>query len=168
MYVPNSAPEEDPPEEELDYEDAPRTPEGSPTHRTIGGIPTPLSEHPSTAKRKRGSTNKRPRLRSESPTGPSLRRPKHVDEYWSCSPEHWASLSLEAKQHWSHVGRIEETDDGELAGRSCNSCTSAEQTCMVYTDAGKSIYDPEGHACTFCRSTYQPCVFGGRRRLSTG
>lgn len=173
MIVPDTAPEEDPPEEELGHEeqgDAPRTPEGSPTHRTIGGIPTPLSEDPPTPKRKRGrprgSTNKRPRPRSESPTGPPLRRPKQLGEYWSYTPAQWATLRVEEKRHWSHVGRIEETDDGERAARSCRSCGSAEQDCMVYTDAAKWIYDPEGHACTFCRSTYQPCVFGGRRRLS--
>ena len=175
MYVPNSAPEEDPPEEEFDYretEDAPRAPEVSPTHRMIGGIPTPLSGDPPTAKRKRGrprgSTNQGRRPRSESPTGLQLRRPRHLGEYWSWSAEQWAALSLEDKHHWSHVRRIEETDDGERAARSCNSCASAEQNCMVYTDAAKSIYDPEGHACTFYRSTHQPCVFGGRRRLNIG
>jgi len=182
MIVPNSAPEEDPPEEELDHSehaatnDALRTPSGSPgphtTHQTIGGIPTPLTRDPPTAKRKRGrppgSTNKRPRPRSESPTRLLPRRPKHVGEYWSCTAQQWADLSLESRHHWSHVGRIEETDDGERAGRSCNSCVIAERVCMVYTDAAKSIYDPEGHACTFCRSTLQACLFGGRRRLSSG
>jgi hypothetical protein len=178
MVVPNSAPEEDPPEEELDHGEqlAPRTPSGSSvpqiTRHTIGGTPTPLSEDRPTPKRKRGrpegSTNKRPRPRSESPTRPLPRRPKRLNEYWSCTAEQWAALSLEAKHHWSHVGRIEETDDGERAVRSCNSCMTAEQTCMVYTDAAKWIYDPEGHACTFCRSTHQPCVFGGHRRLGNG
>ena len=174
MYVPNSAPEEDPPEEleHGEIEDAPRTPERSPTHRIIDGIPTPLSVDPPTAKckrgRPRGSTNKRARPRSESPTGSRLRRPRYIGEYWSWPAQQWAALSLEDKHHWSHVGRIGETDDGERAARSCNSCASAEQTCMVYTDAAKSIYDPEGHACTFCRSTHQPCVFDGRRRPNAG
>jgi hypothetical protein len=178
MYVSKSAPEEDPPEEELEHEemaaadDTPKTPRGSPgpqpTHQTLNGIPTPLSEDRPIAKRKRGrpkgSLNKRPRPRSESPARPLLRRPRYLNEYWSCSPEEWSTLSLEGKHHWSHVGRIEETDDGERAARRCNSCESADQICMVYTDAAKSIYEPDGHACTFCRSTYQPCVFGGRRR----
>jgi hypothetical protein len=178
MIVPNSAPEEDPPEEEVDHGEQlePRTPSGSPgphtTYHPIGGIPTPLTEDRPTAKRKRGqpegSTNERPRPPSESPQRPLPRRPERLSEYWSCTAEQWATLSLEARHHWSHVGRIEETDDGEPAVRSCNSCMTAEHTCMVYTDAAKSIYDPEGHACTFCRSTYQPCVFGGRRRLSYG
>jgi len=130
MYVPNSSPEEDPPEEELQHEDAaPRTPRGSPdpppTHDTLGGIPTPLSEEMPTTKRKRGrpkgslNKNKRPRPRSQSPTRPPLRRPQHLNEYWSCSLEQWNALSLEGKHHWSHVGRIKETDNGERAARHC-------------------------------------------------
>jgi hypothetical protein len=180
MIVPSSALEEDPPEGECDQgeqpatHDIPRTPSGSPdsqaTHQLVGGIPTPLTEDRPAARRRRGrprgNTNTRLRPRSESPTRPRPRRPRQLGEYWSHTTEQWATLPLEDKHRWSHIGRIEETDDGERAVRSCNSCMTAGQSCMVYTDAAKSIYDPEGHACTFCRSTYQPCVFGGRRRLS--
>jgi hypothetical protein len=111
MVIPKAAPIEDPPEEELDHGEQPATehatktengPPGSQaTHQTIGGIPTPLAEDWPTAKRKQGrprsSTNIRSRPRSESPTGPPLRCPRHLGEYWGCTAEQRASLSLEGK-----------------------------------------------------------------------
>lgn len=181
MYVPNSASEEDPPEEEVEHEEtpasgrAPRTPSRSPTHQPshqmLGGIPTPLSDSGPSAKRRAGvrlagSNNKRSRLSDVSPTRSSirlLRRPQHLGEYWSCSEERWSAMTLEEKEHLSHISRIEETEDGERAGYACRPCASAGLICMVYAEDARDEYQPDGHACGFCRATAQCCVFGGCR-----
>ena len=77
-------------------------------------------------------------------------------------------MTLEEKEHLSHISRIEETDDGERATFGCRSCASAGLVCLVYAEDARDEYQPDGHACGFCRAIAQPCVFGGRRRLNAG
>lgn len=74
-----------------------------------------------------------------------LRRPEDEDEYWSLSPAAWSLISHARQEMLSHVGRINETSEGEQAPNGdCDNCAKTGAECMVYRNLGN-------HPCSRCR-----------------
>lgn len=72
---------------------------------------------------------------NESHDTEDLRRPLDEDEYWSISPAAWSLASHARRNVLSHVGRINETPEGEQAPDvDCDNCANAGAECMVYRD----------------------------------
>lgn len=90
-----------------------------------------------------------------------LRRPQNQDEYWSISPSAWLHTSEPRQIVLSHVGRINETSEGEQAvDGDCTACARSGAECMVYCD-GVRIRggDTAGQACSRCRFRGLNCLF---------
>jgi hypothetical protein len=80
-----------------------------------------------------------------------LRRPQDEDEYWSLSPTAWSLTSHARREILSHVGRINETPEGEQAPNSdCENCAKAGAECMVYRNLGNL-------PCSRCRFRTSIC-----------
>ena len=90
-----------------------------------------------------------------------LRRPQNQDEYWSISPSAWLHTSMPRQIVLSHIGRINETSEGEQAvDGDCTACARSGAECMVYCDE-VSIRggDTAGRACSRCRFRGLNCPF---------
>lgn len=95
-----------------------------------------------------------------------LRRPQNQDEYWSISPSAWLHTSKPRQIVLSHVGRINETSEGEQAvDGDCTACARSGAECMVYCN-GVSIGggDTAGRACSRCRFRGLNCSFDTIRK----
>ncbi|KAM0714614.1 hypothetical protein Q7P37_009910 [Cladosporium fusiforme] len=91
-----------------------------------------------------------------------FRRPQHDDEYWSVSWKAWSKLSEARREVLSHVGRINETSDGQEApGGDCKKCAESGSDCMVYCEGARKIHNPlDGvSACSRCRFRGVACSF---------
>jgi hypothetical protein len=100
-------------------------------------------------------------LSSDSQKSAVLRKPQTQDEYWSISPSAWLHTSKPRQMVLSHVGRINETSEGEQAvDGDCTACARSGAECMVYCD-GVRIRggDTAGRACSRCRFRGLNCVF---------
>lgn len=91
-----------------------------------------------------------------------FRRPQHDDEYWSVSSKAWSKLSEARRELLSHVGRINETSEGQEApGGDCKKCAESGSDCMVYCEGARKIHNPvDGvSACSRCRFRGLACSF---------
>jgi hypothetical protein len=90
-----------------------------------------------------------------------LRKPQDQDEYWSISPSAWLHASKPRKMELSHVGRINETTEGEQAlDGDCTACARSGAECMVYRDEVRIRNgDISGRACSRCRFRGSKCSF---------
>ena len=98
---------------------------------------------------------------SNSHEGAVLRRPQTQDEYWSISPSAWLQTSKPRRIMLSHVGRINETSEGEQAvDGDCTACARSGAECMVYCDEARIRGgDTAGRACSRCRFRGLNCLF---------
>ena len=98
---------------------------------------------------------------SNSHEGAVLRRPQTQDEYWSISPSAWLQTSKPRRIMLSHVGRINETSEGEQAvDGDCTACARSGAECMVYCDEFRIRGgDTAGRACSRCRFRGLNCLF---------
>jgi hypothetical protein len=85
--------------------------------------------------------------------GVVLRRPQDEDEYWSISSAAWLHTSNPRRMVLSHVGRINETSEGEEApDGDCTACSRSGAECMVYRGVFNiQRRDKTGRACSRCR-----------------
>ncbi|KAM0714533.1 hypothetical protein Q7P37_009829 [Cladosporium fusiforme] len=84
------------------------------------------------------------------------RRPQHHDEYWSVSPKAWAKLSETRRGVLSHVGRINETSDGQEApGGECKKCDESGSDCMIYCERTLGTHHPLGGVSACSREEAQ-------------
>lgn len=91
-----------------------------------------------------------------------FRRPQHDDEYWSVSSKAWSKLSEARREVLCHVGRINETSDGQEApGGDCKKCIEGGWDCMVYCEGASKIHHlfAVGSACSRCRYRGLACSF---------
>lgn len=93
--------------------------------------------------------------------GAVLRRPQDQDEYWSISPSAWLQTSKPRRMVLSHVGRINETSEGEQAvDGDCTACAKSGAECMVYRhEVRVRSDDTSGGACGRCRFRGSKCSF---------
>ena len=117
----------------------------------------------------------RPRIKANEDAGPSimlgcaygsyetdnLRRPQEEDEYWSISATAWSRTSRTRQTVLSHVGRINETSEGEQApGGDCIKCAESGSECMVYRSPGcPKNRIPSGFSCSRCRFRSITCSY---------
>lgn len=89
------------------------------------------------------------------------RRPQNQDEYWSISPSAWLHTSKPRRMVLSHVGRINETSEGEQAvDGDCTACARSGAECMVYRDEARvRSGDIFGRTCSRCRFRGSKCLF---------
>jgi hypothetical protein len=92
------------------------------------------------------------------------RRPQEKDEYWSTSPTTWSLTPHARREVLSHVGRINETSEGEQAPDSdCKKCAKVGAECMVYRNEPQRLKvvarDHADHACSLCRFRGMTCSF---------
>lgn len=90
-----------------------------------------------------------------------FRRPQHDDEYWSVSSKSWSNMSYARREMLSHVGRINETSDGQQARNDCSKCADNGSECMIYRDLAGSntMTSTGGSACSRCRYRRLACSF---------
>jgi len=72
----------------------------------------------------------------------------------------WAGAGESRQKIMSHVGRIHETDDGQLAESACDFCEEhGLEDCSVYTPATRASFfsSNEGYGCGRCRKLGQAC-----------
>lgn len=102
----------------------------------------------------------------ESHDGVILRRPQDEDEYWSISPIAWLHTSNSRRAVISHVGRINETTEGEEAtDGDCTACARNGAECMVYRDEVRIRSDDiVGRACSRCRFRGLKCSFDTKKK----
>ena len=83
----------------------------------------------------------------------NLRRPREENEYWSISAKAWSRTSCARQTVLSHVGRINETSEGEQApDGDCNKCAESGSECMVYRSSGcPKNRITSGFSCSRCR-----------------
>lgn len=96
-----------------------------------------------------------------------LRRPQEEDEYWSMTATAWSQLSHARQTVLSHVGRINETTEGEQAPQGeCKKCEESGAECMVFRDSvqhGSRISG--GSSCSRCRFRGLTCSHASAGRL---
>jgi hypothetical protein len=97
--------------------------------------------------------------KSREPDG--LRRPQEEDEYWSTSPKTWSLTPYARREMLSHVGRINETFEGQQAPDSdCKKCAKVGAECMVYRNEQQRLeVIARDHACSLCRFRGMTCSF---------
>lgn len=102
--------------------------------------------------------------------GIMLRRPQSDDEYWSISSTAWLHTSNVRRMVLSHIGRINETSDGEEAqDGDCTACARSGAECMVYRDVICNQRDDKaGRACSRCRFRGSKCSFDTRKSNGNG
>lgn len=88
-----------------------------------------------------------------------LRRPQEEDEYWSISAMAWSQSAHARQTVLSHVGRINETTEGEQAPQGdCKKCEESGAECMVYRsstcDGNRFTRD---FSCSRCRFQGKSC-----------
>lgn len=90
-----------------------------------------------------------------------LRRPQEEDEYWSISATTWSRTSRARQTLLSHVGRINETSEGEQAPNGdCNKCAESGSECMVYRNSGcPKNRITSGFSCSRCRFRSITCSY---------
>lgn len=98
---------------------------------------------------------------SDSQESAVLRRPQDQDEYWSTSPSAWLQTSKPRRMVLSHVGRINETSEGEQAlDGDCTACAKSGAECMVYRhEVRVRSGDRSWGACSRCRFRGSKCSF---------
>jgi hypothetical protein len=86
-----------------------------------------------------------------------LRRPLKAGQWYSKTVTQWEALSLQQKKLYTHVGRIEETSEGEVdALTPCAKCATKEFVCMRYTksaQADRHVLDQ----CSRCFPGHRAC-----------
>lgn len=97
-----------------------------------------------------------------------LRRPQEEDEYWSISATAWSQSSHARQAVLSHVGRINETSEGEQAPQGdCKKCEESGSECMVFRDsvrhATRSAVDL---ICSRCRFRGLVCSHASHWRVA--
>jgi hypothetical protein len=97
--------------------------------------------------------------KSREPDG--LRRPQEEDEYWSTSPKTWSLTPYARREMLSHVGRINETSEGEEATDcDCTRCARSGAECMVYRHEVRiQSGDIARRACSRCIFRGLKCSF---------
>jgi hypothetical protein len=90
-----------------------------------------------------------------------LRRPQEEDEYWSISATTWSRTSRARQTLLSHVGRINETSEGEQApDGDCNKCAESGSECMMYRNPGcHGERIAGGISCSRCRFRSLACSY---------
>lgn len=87
----------------------------------------------------------------------SLRRPLKQGKWYSKSQAAWDDLSHQSKRHHTHVGRIEELDDGSIdKSNPCDRCTANGFECKRYTASAQLKYGTSMN-CSRCRSLHMAC-----------
>jgi hypothetical protein len=129
------------------------------------------------SERRRISSMAAAELCSDSEESAVLRKPQNQDEYWSISPSAWLHTSKPRQMVLSHVGRINETTEGEQAlDGDCTACARTGAECMVYRDKVSILCDDRsGRACSRCRFRGSKCSFDtitnpgkSKRKRATG
>lgn len=90
-----------------------------------------------------------------------LRRPQEEDEYWSISPTAWSHTPRGRQIVLSHVGRINETPEGDQApDGDCKKCAESGSECMVYRSSGcPGNRITSGVSCSRCRFRRVACSY---------
>lgn len=96
-----------------------------------------------------------------------LRRPQEEDEYWSISATAWSQSSHARQAVLSHVGRINETSDGEQAPQGdCKKCEESGSECMVFRDSVRhATHRAVDFSCSRCRFRGLACSHASTGRL---
>ena len=96
-----------------------------------------------------------------------LRRPQEEDEYWSISATAWSHTSRARQTVLSHVGRINETSEGDQApDGDCNKCAESGSERMVYRTSGcPGNRITSGFSCSRCRFRSLACSHDATDRI---
>jgi hypothetical protein len=133
----------------------------------------PIAQHQAGILRQTGISERKETLvmaaaepSNESQESTVPRRPQNQDEYWSISPSAWLHTSKPRQIILSHVGRINETSEGEQAvDGDCTACARSGAECMVYRDgAGIRGSDKSEQACSRCRFRGSKCSFNTKKK----
>jgi hypothetical protein len=94
-----------------------------------------------------------------------LRRPTVLEKWYSKTEDEWEKMSEKRKRQWSHIGRIEETEDGGIV-RACLECEKKSWICKKYTVAAQErLKNGLAHTglgtCSRCRANQKPCISDG-------
>ncbi len=91
-------------------------------------------------------------------------------KWWSREEEELSGLGPAKRRDFGHIGRIMETELGEmLVGRNrCTACQEADQECWVYSKMGSQQVSRPGDSCARCRVAARPggCSHSKRKRKS--
>jgi hypothetical protein len=130
-----------------------------------------LGNHPRVETDEQNEAGVVPRDVSKSREPDGLRRPQEEDEYWSTSPTTWSITPYARREMLSHVGRINETSEGQQAlDGDCGKCADAGAECMVYRDHGAlscSRCRFRGFACSHQAATLPPTKKRKRARFAS-
>lgn len=101
-----------------------------------------------------------------------IRRPQHRSKYYSHSTTEVAWLGQKADRQTvlSHVGRIEELDDGVVASQACDRCREKDLICRCYSDVARTKYQAAGfgYGCARCRFDGKTCSIQVAARAAGG
>ncbi|KAK5114055.1 hypothetical protein LTR85_010361 [Meristemomyces frigidus] len=129
--------------------------------------------------KKRQSKTKSQRINPGSRAPVKVRRPTGSGTYYSYTTTKaaWAAMDWKRQGVLSHMGRIEETDEGMVATEVCSGCKDNScDKCMIYTEEARLKYFSyrAGFGCAHCRFSGRGCSFqqpatsarkGKRRRM---
>ncbi|KAI7229207.1 hypothetical protein KC330_g7551 [Hortaea werneckii] len=101
-----------------------------------------------------------------------IRRPQHRNKYYSHSTTEVAWLRQKADRLTvlSHVGRIEELDDGVVAPQACDRCNEKDLICRCYSAVARTKYQAagSGYGCARCRFDVKTCSIQVAARAAGG
>jgi len=119
--------------------------------------PTPAASppNPSLASFDAAQISNQPRIPWNWTTGKTTQEyaPTVQHKWWSVSPEEWAGFSVKRKHDVGHIGRIMETDLGEMRTGTdrCTACQEENEECWVYSEKGAKQVSRPGSTCAHCR-----------------
>jgi hypothetical protein len=113
--------------------------------------------------KKRKTTDKASPKKGKIQPTTELRRPEDDGKAWSKTQEEWNTMIIEDQRRFSHIGRIEETDDGGVLNDPCTRCKESGKWCLIYTPEARAKYKG-GWACSQCRYLNQKCSIVARAK----
>jgi hypothetical protein len=114
------------------------------------------------AKKRKTTGGQSPKKDKIQPTT-ELRRPEDDGKAWSKTQEEWDTMIIDDQRRFSHIGRIEETDDGGVLNDSCTRCKESGMRCLIYTPEARVKYKG-GWDCSRCRYLNQKCSIVARAK----
>jgi hypothetical protein len=126
-------------------------------HADIYDVPNdPPAPAPALKKRKADTTTAAAATQT-----PTKRRNTLAATAVAPSPKKGKNQSKTEHGRFSHIGRIEETDDGVKThpGEECLSCKKKGKQCLVYSETAREKYHRagEGFGCSACRFNNKQC-----------